>query len=59
MFGLLMIALFTLLPMTGCSSPQTGVKYSMGKMSAYLDALPPQIIQASREAPADPIASGH
>lgn len=53
MFRFLMLALLlALVPMTmtACSTPQTGVKYSMGKMSAYLDALPPQVIQAAKEA---------
>ena len=50
---LMLALLLALLPLTACSSPQTGVKYSMGKMHAYLDAMPPQIIQAAKEASED------
>ena len=47
----LMLAMFTLV---GCSSPQTGVQIGMtGKLSAYLDALPPQIIAAAGEVAKD------
>lgn len=55
MFTMLSVVLMlAMLTLVGCSSPQTGVQIGMsGKLSAYLDALPPQVIAAAGEVAKD------
>lgn len=50
---MLMALMFAMIGATGCSSPQTGVKTSWGKLSAYLDAMPPQVIAAAEQVAED------
>lgn len=52
LFTLMLMAIVTA-GLVGCSSPQTGVKTSWGKLHAYLDAMPPQVIAAAQQVAKD------
>lgn len=48
------VMMLAMLSLVGCSSPQNGVQVGMtGKLSAFVDALPPQVIAAAGEVATD------